>query len=471
MTECKQEIFEFQAHGSRKVTADFSGGHLSSDGGAVFLRGVDLKMGLIERLAGCFCDYRLPCLVEHKVAELLRQRIGALALGYEDLNDHDRLRLDPLHALLAGKAEVLGEDRLCEGDKGKALAAHSTLNRLELGALGGDARYKKIIAKPQEIEALLVEEGVKAIPRKSREIILDFDATDDPLHGSQQGAFFHGYYRHYCYLPLYCFCGNIPLLAQLRDAKRDASSGTVEALKKISCAIRGRFGRKVRIIVRADSGFAREEIMSWCEDNGVYYCLGLARNKRLSARLGKCFGELCTAIKSAEIQAPCRRFEHFEYRTRKSWSRARRVVGKAEILDKGPNPRFVVTNLPAEGRFAASTLYEKLYCARGEMENRIKEAQQDLFADRTSTGWMASNQLRLWFSAFAHLMLSVLRAEVLRDTDLAAATLGQIRLKLFKIAARIKISCRRIHLELASAYPYQETFRRAYANLCAMPAG
>ncbi len=344
--------------------------------------------------------------------------------------------------------------------------------------MGRDTRYKKIIAKPQEIEALLIEEGVKAIPRKSQEIILDFDATDDPLHGNQEGAFFHGYYRHYCYLPLYCFCGNIPLMAQLRDAKRDASSGTVEALKKITCAIRKRFGRKVRIIVRADSGFAREEIMAWCEDNGVYYCLGLARNKRLSARLGKCFGELYRAIHSGEIQVPCRRFEDFEYRTRKSWSRARRVVGKAEILDKGQNPRFVVTNLPAEGlpgepqeRFAARALYEKLYCARGEMENRIKEAQQDLFADRTSTSWMASNQLRLWFSAFAHLMVSVLRAEVLRGTDLASATLGQIRLKLFKIGARIKISCRRIHLELASAYPYQETFRRACANLCAMPAG
>jgi hypothetical protein len=417
-------------------------------------------------------------LVEHQVSELLRQRIGALALGYEDLNDHDRLRLDPLHALLAGKADVIGEDRLWEGDKGKALAGHSTLNRLELGALGGDARYKKIIAKPPEIEALLIEEGVKAIPRKSREIILDFDATDDPLHGNQEGAFFHGYYRHYCYLPLYCFCGNVPLMAQLRDAKRDASSGTVEALKKISCAIRKRFGRKVRIIVRADSGFAREEIMAWCEQNGVYYCLGLARNKRLSARLGESFGELYRGIKTGEIQLPCRRFEDFEYRTRKSWSRARRVVGKAEILDKGQNPRFVVTNLPAEGfagepeeRFAAPALYEKLYCPRGEMENRIKEAQQDLFADRTSTSWMASNQLRLWFSAFAHLMVSVLRAEVLRGTDLAAATLGQIRLKLFKIGARIKISCRRIHLELASAYPYQETFRRACANLCAMPAG
>ena len=297
MTECKQEVFEFQAHGSRKVTGDFSGGYLSSDGGAVFLRGVDLKMGLIERLAGCFCDYRLPCLVEHKVSELLRQRIGALALGYEDLNDHDRLRLDPLHALIAGKADMLGEDRLCQEDKGKALAAHSTLNRLELGALGRDTRYKKIIAKPQEIETLLIEEGVKAIPRKSREIILDFDATDDPLHGNQEGAFFHGYYRHYCYLPLYCFCGNVPLLAQLRDAKRDASSGTVEALKKITFAIRKRFGRRVRIIVRADSGFAREEIMAWCEENGVYYCLGLARNKRLGARLGKSFGELYAGSK------------------------------------------------------------------------------------------------------------------------------------------------------------------------------
>ena len=478
MTECKQDVFEFQVQGSRKVTADFSGGYLSSDGGALFLRGVDLKMGLIERLAGCFSDYRLPCLVEHRVAELLRQRIGALALGYEDLNDHDRLRLDPLHALMAGKADVLGEDRLCEADRGKALAAHSTLNRLELGALGGDTRYKKIIAKPQEIEALLIEEAVKAIPRKSREIILDFDATDDPLHGNQEGAFFHGYYRNYCYLPLYCFCGNIPLLAQLRDAKRDASSGTVEALEKIARAVRKRFGRKVRIILRADSGFARQEIMAWCEENEVYYCLGLARNKRLSARLGKSFGELYRGIKSGEIQVPCRRFEDFEYRTRKSWSRARRVVGKAEILDKGENPRFVVTNLPAEGlpgepeeRFAAPALYEKLYCARGEMENRIKEAQQDLFADRTSTSWMASNQLRLWFSAFAHLILSVLRAEVLAGTDLASATLGQIRLKLFKIGARIKISCRRIHLELASAYPFQETFRRACANLCAMPAG
>ena len=287
MTKCKQEVFEFQGHSGRKVTADFEAGYLSSDGGAVLLRGVDLKMGLMERLAECFHDGRFQPLVEHRVVELVRQRIGALALGYEDLNDHDRLRLDPLQALLAGKKDVLGEDRLCEQDKGKALAAHSTLNRFELGALGGDGRYKKIVADAEKIAQLLMVEGVKAIPRRSREIILDFDATDDPLHGAQEGAFFHGYYRQYCYLPLYCFCGNIPLWTQLRDAKRDASRGTVEALSRIVAAVRKRFGQKARIIVRADSGFAREEIMAWCETNAVFYCLGLARNKRLQGALGK----------------------------------------------------------------------------------------------------------------------------------------------------------------------------------------
>lgn len=473
MTECNQEVFGFQAHLSRKVTADFSGGHLSSEGGLLFIREIEIKRGMLHRLAGCFSDHRFQPLVEHSLEELLRQRIGALALGYEDLNDHDRLRHDPLCALMAGKADVLGEDRLSEADKGKALAAHSTLNRMELGAQGGDGRYKKILARSGEIEALLIQEGVKAIPRRSREIVLDLDATDDPLHGAQEGAFFHGYYRSYCYLPLYCFCGTIPLWAQLRDAKRDASAGTVEALQKIVPAIRKRFGNKVRIIVRADSGFAREEIMAWCEETGVYYCLGLARNNRLCTRLGKAFGELHEGIKAGRIAKPCRRFEDFEYRTCKSWSRTRRVVGKAEILDKGANPRFIVTNLEAkeDGRFEAAALYEQFYCGRGEMENRIKEAQMDLFADRTSTHWMASNQLRLWFSAFAHLMLSVLRAEVLRGTDLAQATIGQIRLKLFKIAARVKVSCRRIHLELAGGYPYRETFRRAWTNLCEMPAG
>lgn len=478
MTDCTQELFEFQAHGRHKVTADFSGGYLSSDGGALFVRGLDLKLGLMDRLARCFQDSRAPVYVEHKLPELLRQRIGALALGYEDLNDHDRLRLDPIHALMAGKKDIEGDDRLREEDQGRALAAHATLNRMELGALGGDGRYKKIVPCPEKIEALLIAEGVKAIPRRSREIVLDFDATDDPLHGAQEGAFFHGYYRHYCYLPLYAFCGSVPLLARLRDCKRDASEGTVEALAKIVPAIRRRFGRKVRIIVRGDSGFAREEIMAWCEQHGLSYCLGLARNERLQQSLEKDFAELHRQIEAGAHAAPCRSFADFEYRTLKSWSRERRVVGKAEVLAKGDNPRFVVTNLPAEGfkgdaegRFAAAALYEKFYCARGDMENRIKEAQQDLFADRTSTHWLASNQLRLWFSAFAHLMLSVLRAEVLRGTELAEATLGTIRLKLFKIAARIKVSCRRIHFELAGAYPYLELFQRAHHQLGLMPSG
>lgn len=470
MTECRQEAFEFQGHFGRKVTVDFNGGHLSSDAGLLLLREVLNKRGILGRLAGCFDDLRFAPFVEHSVEELLRQRIGGLALGYEDLNDHDRLRHDPLCALLAGKKDVLGENRSCEQDRGKALAGHATLNRLELAAKGSDGRYKKIVAKPEEIEALLLAEAVKSIPRRSGEIVLDFDATDDPLHGGQEGAFFHGYYREYCYLPLYCFCGTIPLWTQLRDAKRDASAGTVEALKKIIPAIRQRFGKKVRIIVRADSGFARDEIMAWCEDNAVFYCVGLARNNRLVARLGKAFGQLHEQIVEGQSAAPCRQFEEFEYRTKKSWSRSRRVVGKAEILDKGQNPRFIVTNLTTEqsARFAPAALYEEFYCGRGEMENRIKEAQMDLFADRTSTHWMASNQLRLWFSAFAHLLVSVLRAEVLHGTELAKATVGQIRLRLFKIAARVKISCRRIHLELASAYPYRDTFAKAWANAAQM---
>ncbi len=470
MTECTQSVFEFQALGKRKVTVDFSGGYLSSDGGGLILRETEAKMGVLDRLAKCFNDYRNQIFVEHALPTLLRQRIFGLALGYEDLNDHDRLRLDPVHALLAGKKDLTGAQRVMQRDKGKALAAHSTLNRMELGANHLDARYKKIAPDADRIEALLIQEGVKAIPRSCREIVLDFDATDDPLHGQQEGAYFHGYYKGYCYLPLYCFCGTIPLWAELRDCKRDASQGTVEALKKIVPVIRARFGRKVRIIVRGDSGFARETIMAWCEKHKeVYYCFGLARNNRLATHLEQSFADLYVAIELATQTVPCRGFEDFKYRTLKSWSRTRRVIGKAEVLEKGDNPRFIVTNLPRKSfagdrskRFRAAELYESFYCARGDMENRIKEEQMDLFADRTSTHWMASNQLRLWFSAFAHLIVSVLRAEVLKGTSLANATVGQIRLKLFKIGARIKVSCRRVHFELVSAYPWQNDFARAH---------
>jgi hypothetical protein len=471
MTECKEQKWLFQDLGNRKVEVDFGGGYLSSDGGAIILREFELQQGLIKALAGCFVDYRDARYLEHQVEELLSQRIQALVLGYEDLNDHDRLRVDPMLGLVAGKKDPTGEDRVLERDKGKALAAHSTLNRLELSAQAIDERYHKIQAQPQQIEALLLERGVRAIPRKVKEIVLDFDATDDPLHGAQEGAFFNGFYREYCYLPLYCFCGTIPLWSQLRDCKRDASEGTVDALEKIVAAIRRRFGRKIRVIVRADSGFARESIMAWCEQNKVYYCLGLARNERLLQKLEQ------TLARARERAILCggrtREFTEFEYQTLKSWSTSRRVIGKAEILSQGDNPRFIVTNLPKDGwgnaaqatRFQAAALYEKFYCARGEMENRIKEQQMDLFADRTSTHWLASNQLRLWFSAFAHLIMSSLRAEVLRDTVLQNASIGQIRLRLFKIAARLSLSVRRLHIELCSAYPLRELFGLIHQRL------
>jgi hypothetical protein len=349
MTDCREQSWLFQDLGNRKVEVDFGGGYLSSDGGGLILRELERHSGLLRDFSGCFLDYRDQRYIEHRVEELVSQRIHGLVLGYEDLNDHDHLRLDPVHGLIAGKSDPLGQDRILERDKGKALAAQSTLNRLELSAEAIDPRYRKIQAQPDKIESLLIERGVKAIPRKSAEIVLDFDATDDPLHGSQQGAYFHGYYRAYCYLPLYCFSGNIALFAKLRDCKRDASEGTVEALQKIVAAIRQRFGRKVRIIVRADSGFARDAILAWCEDNGVFYCFGLARNERLGEQLKTNFESLKARIQEAKAEIPCRSFTEFEYSTLNSWTKARRVIGKAEILPKGDNPRFIVTNLPKDG--------------------------------------------------------------------------------------------------------------------------
>jgi Transposase DDE domain group 1 len=478
-TDCNDQGFLFQELASRKIVVDFGGGYLSSDGGGLFLRELEGRSGLLRELAECFIDWRDQRFVEHTVQSLISQRVNGLVLGYEDLNDHDELRRDPLHGLIAGKSDPLGQDRILERDKGKALAGHSTLNRLELSAESVDSRYHKIQPQPEKIEALLIRRGVKAIPRKVREIVLDFDATDDPLHGAQEGAFFHGFYRHYCYLPLYCFCGNIPLFAKLRDCKRDASEGTVEALVKIVPVIRKRFGPKVRIMVRGDASFAREPLMSWCEGEGVFYCFGLARNDRLQAQLESEFQRLQEQIDQGILQAPCRSFGQFDYSTLESWSRPRRVIGKAEILPKGDNPRFIVTNLPAEAfkddaradRFSPAALYEDFYCARGDMENRIKEQQLDLFADRTSTHWMASNQLRLWFSAFAHLLISTLRAWVLRGTELEHASIGQIRLRLFKIAARFKDSVRRIHIELCSAYPLKGLFAQIHHRLRALAVG
>lgn len=488
-TDCNHLRFELQDLGKRKVVADFSGGHLSSDGGTLLLREMDNHLQLCSRLSSCFTDQRDQRWVEHPLPVLIAQRVHAIALGYEDLNDHERLRHDPLLAASCGRSDVLGEERFCESDRGKPLAGKSTLNRLELGAQSSEGHYRKIQADPEKIKNLLVECGVKAIARKSKVIVLDFDATDDPIHGEQEGRFYHGYYKNYCYLPLYCFCGDIPLWAELRKSDRDGSAGTREALETILKAIRKRFGKQVVVIVRADSGFCRDDLMSWIEGvPNVHYCFGLARNKRLQGMLEPTFDQVLDdldypelvlsalaagATDLPELEGTARRFSELRYRTLKSWSRERRVVGKAEITNGKKNPRFIVTDMTGEEDWAqgevmfqdGQNLYEKFYCARGEMENKIKEQQMDMFADRTSTGYMTSNQLRLWFSTFAYMLVSRLRAEVLQGTRMEKATVGSIRLHLMKIAAQLTVSVRRIHVRLASACPAADVFGEAYRKL------
>ena len=466
-TECNRERMEFQGGSRRLVQAGFDGGHISSEGGALLLRELDLRQDLTRRFAGCFTDHRDRDLIEHTVLELVRQRGYGLALGYEDLNDHDDLARDPLLALALGKRDPEGTDRRRERDHGRPLASSRTLNRLELTPreLDPGNRYWKIVHDAQAIEELFVTFYLESQAEPPEEVILDFDATDDPLHGEQEGRFFHGYYGHYCYLPLYVFAGEHLLAAKLRTSNRDASDGATEVLARLVQRIRQRWP-ETRIIVRADSGFARDELMSWCEAHGVYYVLGLAKNVRLLKKIGV---ELAQAKELYDQTGRASRlFTHFHYRTHKSWSCTRRVIAKAEHLAKGANPRFIVTHLP-EDYADPRTLYEKVYCHRGEMENRIKEQQLDLFADRTSTSKMRSNQLRLWFSSLAYVLLSALRRVALATTRMAKATCGSIRLRLLKIGARIKLSVRRFIVHLASACPYQDVFVQAWRNLRALP--
>lgn len=466
-TECNSDQLDFQPLGGRVVQASFDGGHLSSDGGALLLRDMDARLGLTRRLAGCFTDHRDPELIEHSVLELLRQRVYGVALGYEDLNDHDDLLRDPLLALTVGKGDLEGRDRHRASDQGKVLASSSTLNRLELtpADASGGHRYKKIVCHPERIEALLVDACLESYDKAPKELILDFDATDDPIHGDQEGRFFHGYYGCYCYMPLYVTCGDHLLVAKLRTADQDASKGSVEVLAYLVQRIRERWP-KVRIILRGDSGFAREDIMAWCEANQVDYVLGLAKNVRLLKKIGN---ELASAYgQHLQTGVAARVFTHFLYRTRKTWSATRRVIAKAEHLTKGANPRFIVTSLP-EDYACPKELYEKTYCARGEMENRIKEQQLDLFADRTSAHTMRANQLRLWFSSLAYVLMSALRRKALKGTRLAKATCGVIRLKLLKIGAQVKVSVRRFVAHLASACPYQDVFQQALSNLRQYP--
>jgi len=453
-TECSAELFGFAPVESRRVEAAFDVGLATSDGGALLLGATDKAIGLVSRFAACFDDVRRPELIEHEVATLVGQRVFGIALGYEDLNDHDHLRHDPVMAVLAGKLAARRKD--CAPVAGK-----STLNRLEQALRGGVGRYHRIGHDDKAIEALLVELFLDAHAKPPKRIMLDLDATDDPLHGHQEGRFFHGYYDCYCYLPLYITCGRHLLAAKLRRANIDASAGSCEEVARIVAQIRARWP-KVGIIIRADSGFARDELMSWCEENRVDYLLGLARNRRLVARIKH---ELVEARAEAlKTKAPARRFKDFTWTTRDSWSRERRVIAKAEWTSGKANPRFVVTSLKRSDA-SARFLYEKVYCARGDMENRIKECQTDMFADRTPASTMRTNQLRLWFASFAYVLMCALRRIGLAGTELAQATCGTIRLKLFKIGARVTVSVRRVKLALASACPYREVFAVAAERL------
>jgi len=469
-THCNQKTFEFQTENSRKIVAHFNGGNISSDSGGLLLQQAERITGIISQFADCFDDHRDPDLIEHTVEELIAQRIYALALGYEDLNDHDELRNDPLLAVLVGKKDPTGKDRIRKRDKGKAMAGKSTLNRLELTPVRANkrSRYKKVTADRHAIDDFFTNVFLQSYDKPPSTIVLDLDATDDPVHGHQLGRFFHGYYKNYCFLPLYIFCGDHLLCARLRPADIDASAGSVKELQRIVSQVRSKWP-DVQIIIRADSGFCRESIMFWCEANSVDYVLGLAKNERLKKEIAE---ELQQAKELHEqTSQPERVFRDFEYQTLKSWSRLRRVVGKAEYLQKGENPRFVVTSLSVE-QFDRQTLYEEQYCARGDMENRIKEQQLYLFADRTSAATMRANQLRLWFSSVAYTLLNALRRLGLKGTKLAKARCDTIRLKLLKIGAQIKVTVRKVWVSLSESYPYQQIFKQVYENLrrlCPIP--
>ena len=453
-TECIPDLFGFEPAEGRRVEAAFDGGAVTTDAGALLLGRTDRAIRLLDRFAGCFRDGRSAVAIEHGLVTLVSQRVIGIALGYEDLVDHDHLRHDPVLAAVVGK--LTARRRRCA-----PLAGKSTLNRLEHTPRNEASRYHKIGHDDAAIERLFTDVFLEAHAAAPEQIVLDLDATDDPIHGAQEGRFFHGYYGGYCYLPLYIFCGRHLLAAKLRPSNIDASAGSLEEIVRIVAQIRARWPL-VRIVLRADSGFARDVLMAWCEANGVHYLFGLARNLRLEAEIE---AELAVAATDSRASGQAaRRFKDFIWTTRDSWSRRRRVVAKAEHTRQGPNPRFVVTSLTPQD-YDARALYEDVYCARGEMENRIKEQQLDLFADRTSTATLRANQLRLWFASMAYVLMEALRRIGLKHTQFADATCGTIRRKLLKIGALVRLSVRRVKIAMASACPYQRDYRSAYVCL------
>lgn len=448
MTECTQQSFGFEGHFSREVRAQFDGGQQSSDGGALLLREADRRLNLLVRFAGCFVDGRDGERIDHTVDQMVAQRTYGIALGYEDLNDHEQLRHDPLLAMVSGRK-----------DPETVLAGKSTLNRLELSTKKPD-RYKKIVCNEGAIDLLMVEVFIESHSTAPVQIVLDLDATDFAIHGHQEGRFFHGFYDQYCYLPLYIFCGTQLLSARLRQSNIDGAAGSLKEVQRIVGQIREHWP-EVRIVLRADSGFCRDELMSWCEGHGVDFVFGLARNSRLETLLRPQLQQAAATF--AHTHQRARIFTEFEYSTLDSWSRSRRVVGKAEHIEGKSNPRFIVTSLSAT-EWAPQQLYEDFYCARGDMENRIKE-QLSLFADRVSAETMQANQLRIYFSAIAYLLVDGLRRLALTGTEMAHAQVHTIRLRLFKIGAHLRITVRRIWISLASSYPYQQLFHHAWSAL------
>ncbi len=448
--QCSDQTFLFDGVIGRELRARFDAGPVSSDGGVILLSDTDRRLGLLSRFAACFADHRVAARVQHDVEQLVRQRVFGLCLGYEDVSDHDLLRTDPLLAAVCGSEE--------------SLAGKSTLSRVEMtraGASSGE-RYCKVELDMARTDELFVDVFTESFDVPPGLIVLDLDHTDVALHGHQEGRFFHGYYDHYCYLPLYVFSGEHVLLARLQTADGDPARDVVAEMSALVARIRRRWP-SVRIVVRGDSGFCREELMAWCEGEGHFYVLGLARNKRLQAHVAESLER--AKARSQKRERSVRVYEDFRWSTLKSWSRRRRVVAKCEYLASGKsNPRFVVTNLPRRS-WSARRLYEQLYCARGEMENRIKEQQLGLFADRLSTPTLRGNQTRMLFSAVAYALVHGLRRLGLAGTELARAQAWTIRAKLLKIGAVVRITTRRIWVSLSSASPAKHVFATAHANL------